>query len=60
MLPTRSFVNGRSSGRITWRRDAEDDLDAVFIDFDAAHEDAYDFLHADAIEAVDWRPWQRK
>ena len=53
MLPTCRFVSGRIPGRPIWGRDAEDDLDAIFIDFDAAHENTDDFLHADAIEAIE-------
>ena len=53
MLPTRGFVSGR---RLAWsirRRNPEDDLDGVTVDFDAAHENTYDFLHANRIETIE-------
>ena len=53
MLPTRGFASGR---RLAWsirRRNSENDLDAVIVDFDAAHENTYDCLHAYGIEAIE-------
>ena len=53
MLPIRVFLAGRGSGRSFGRCDPEHDLDVVVIDFNAAHKNADDFLHADAIETVE-------
>jgi len=53
MLPTRGFIAGRRLGRSIRRRDPENDLDALIVDFDAADEDTNDFLHAEAIEIVE-------
>src|SRR5271169_995281 len=53
MLPTRGFVSGRSLAWSIRRRDPENDLDAVIVDFDAAHENTYDFLHAYGIETIE-------
>ena len=53
MLPTRGFTGGRRPGRSIRRRDPENDLDAVTVDFDAAHENTYDFLHACRIETIE-------
>jgi hypothetical protein len=53
MLPTRGFIAGRAAGRSIRRRDPENDLDALVVDFDAAHENTNNFLHAEAIETVE-------
>ena len=53
MLPTRGFVSGR---RLAWsirRRNPENHLDGVTVDFDAAHENTYDLLHANGIETIE-------
>jgi len=53
MLPTRGFVSGR---RLAWsirRRNPENHLDGVTVDFDAAHENSYDLLHANGIKTIE-------
>ena len=52
-LPTRGFVSSRRLARSFRRRNPENDFYAVPVDFDAAHEDTYDFLHADAIDNIE-------
>jgi len=53
VLPTRGFVSSRRLARSFRRRNPENDFYAVPVDFDAAHEDTYDFLHADAIDNIE-------
>jgi hypothetical protein len=53
MLPTRGVIAGRAPRRPIRGRDPEDDLDLVVVDFDAAHENANDFLHAWSVEIVE-------
>ena len=55
MLPSGGFVGRRWSGWSVRRRNAEDDLDAGVVDFDPAHENTDDLLHAGPIEIVEAR-----
>jgi hypothetical protein len=53
MLPTGGLACGRGPAWSIRRRNPENDLDCVTVDFDAPHEDTYDFLHADTIETIE-------
>ena len=54
VLPTRAFAGGRRGpARSVRRRNPENHLNCVTVDFDAAHENADDFLHAGVIETVE-------